>query len=121
MSELQVHALHQHSADGEERVRHHARGGRVVLGQALPQEEAHHGNPRQVRPDKPRCAGAAWPNPARYAHTCAKLLDGSVLVTCGINELIDGSIEILQGAYIYTPTPRRAGVMSGIVSRPFRL
>lgn len=42
---------------------------------------------------------------ARYHHTCTTLLDGTVLVTGGINELVDGSIEILQDAYIYTPTP----------------
>ncbi len=42
---------------------------------------------------------------ARYGHTCTTLLDGTVLVTGGINELTDGSIEILQDAYIYTPTP----------------
>ena len=42
---------------------------------------------------------------ARYSHTCTTLLDGTVLVTGGINELVDGSIEILQDAYIYTPTP----------------
>lgn len=42
---------------------------------------------------------------ARYAHTCTTLLDGSVLVTGGINELTDGTVEILQDAYIYTPTP----------------
>lgn len=42
---------------------------------------------------------------ARYFHTCTALLDGTVLVTGGINELIDGSIEILQDAYIYTPSP----------------
>lgn len=42
---------------------------------------------------------------ARYSHTCTALLDGSVLVTGGVNELVDGTIEILQDAYIYTPTP----------------
>lgn len=42
---------------------------------------------------------------ARYAHTCTTMLDGTVLVTGGINELTDGSIEILQDAYIYTPIP----------------
>ena len=42
---------------------------------------------------------------ARYWHTCTTMLDGSVLITGGVNELVDGSIEILQDAYIYTPTP----------------
>lgn len=42
---------------------------------------------------------------ARYGHTCTTLLDGSVLVTGGINELVDGTIEILQDAYIYTSAP----------------
>ena len=42
---------------------------------------------------------------ARYFHTCTALLDGSVLVTGGVNELVDGTVEILQDAYIYTPTP----------------
>lgn len=42
---------------------------------------------------------------ARYWHTCTTLLDGSVLVTGGVNELSDGSIEVLQDAYVYTPTP----------------
>lgn len=42
---------------------------------------------------------------ARYFHTCTTLLDGTVLITGGLNELTDGSIEILQDAYIYTPVP----------------
>ena len=42
---------------------------------------------------------------ARYFHTCTTLLDGSVLITGGINEFTDGTIEILQDAYIYTPVP----------------
>ncbi len=42
---------------------------------------------------------------ARYFHTCTALQDGTVLVTGGINELVDGTVEILQDAYIYTPTP----------------
>lgn len=41
----------------------------------------------------------------RYGHTCTALLDGSVLITGGINESVDGSIEILQDAWIYTPAP----------------
>ncbi len=52
-------------------------------------------------------ASVAVPNlpRPRYGHTCTALLDGSVLVTGGINESIDGSLEILQDAWIYTPTP----------------
>jgi Galactose oxidase, central domain len=42
---------------------------------------------------------------ARYGHTCTALTDGTVLVTGGINETTSGSLEILQDAYIYTPTP----------------
>lgn len=42
---------------------------------------------------------------ARYHHTCTTLLDGSVLVTGGVNELVDGTQEVLQDAYIYTPVP----------------
>lgn len=42
---------------------------------------------------------------ARYFHTCTTLFDGSVLVTGGVNETTSGSQEILQDAYIYTPTP----------------
>ncbi|MFO0599304.1 MAG: kelch repeat-containing protein [Myxococcaceae bacterium] len=42
---------------------------------------------------------------ARYGHTCTALLDGSVLVTGGINETTAGNVEILQDAYIYTPAP----------------
>jgi hypothetical protein len=41
----------------------------------------------------------------RYHHTCTALLDGTVLITGGINEGVDGSLEILQDAWIYTPTP----------------
>lgn len=42
---------------------------------------------------------------ARYGHTCTTLADGTVLVTGGLNESTDGSIEILKDAYIYTPVP----------------
>ena len=45
---------------------------------------------------------------ARYHHTCTALNDGTVLVTGGINEFSTGgnqTFEILQDAYIYTPTP----------------
>ncbi len=42
---------------------------------------------------------------ARYQHTCTTLVDGTVLVTGGVNERSDGSVEILNDAYIYTPTP----------------
>jgi hypothetical protein len=42
---------------------------------------------------------------ARYGHTCTTLLDGSVLIAGGINELVDGTQEILSDAYIFTPAP----------------
>lgn len=42
---------------------------------------------------------------ARYGHTCTTLQDGSVLVTGGIKEQDDGTVSILQDAYIYTPAP----------------
>lgn len=42
---------------------------------------------------------------ARYWHSCTLLLDGSVLVTGGLNELPDGTQEVLQDAWIYTPAP----------------
>lgn len=41
----------------------------------------------------------------RYSHTCTALADGTVLVTGGINETTTGSKEVLQDAYIFTPTP----------------
>lgn len=42
---------------------------------------------------------------ARYGHTCTTLADGTVLITGGIHETVDGSMEILNDAYIYTPVP----------------
>ncbi len=42
----------------------------------------------------------------RYGHTCTALLDGSVLVTGGINETATGTQTILQDAWIYMPAPQ---------------
>jgi hypothetical protein len=42
---------------------------------------------------------------ARYFHTCTALDDGTVLVTGGVNEAANGTIEILQDAWIYQPSP----------------
>jgi hypothetical protein len=41
----------------------------------------------------------------RYGHTCTALLDGSVLITGGINETSTGTQTILQDAWIYMPVP----------------
>lgn len=41
----------------------------------------------------------------RYGHTCTALADGTVLVTGGINESLNGTQEILQDAWIYQPAP----------------
>jgi hypothetical protein len=41
----------------------------------------------------------------RYGHTCTALADGTVLVTGGLNETSSGALEVLQDAYIFTPTP----------------
>jgi hypothetical protein len=40
----------------------------------------------------------------RYGHTCTTLLDGTVLVTGGVNEDM-GTQRVLQDAWIYTPIP----------------
>ncbi len=48
--------------------------------------------------------GPALPVP-RYHHTCTALPDGSVLVLGGVNELANGTREILNDAWIYQPAP----------------
>ena len=40
---------------------------------------------------------------ARWGHTCTALLDGTVLVTGGVNE--NGAQEVLSDAWIYQPAP----------------
>ena len=49
-------------------------------------------------------AGASAVKVTRWGHTCTTLLDGSVLVTGGVNEDM-GTQKVLQDAWIYTPIP----------------
>lgn len=43
-------------------------------------------------------------NPARWAHTCTTLADGTVLITGGLREG-GAAPQVLQDAWIYQPTP----------------
>ncbi len=49
-------------------------------------------------------------SPGRYWHTCTTLLDGSVLVLGGLGEAPSGTQEVLQDAWIFTPSPVADGV-----------
>ncbi len=42
---------------------------------------------------------------SRYLHTCTVLRDGSALFTGGVDELRNGTANVLQDAYIYQPAP----------------